>query len=336
MIILNWNIIHTNLILIYFISLITIINSQDSNCIFKEVETGEIFKKKCETISNGNNVCVQEKGIFTYNSVLSNVLFEYNFSSFTNITKREEFGLITITEFKEVDSKKDHIVLCFIKSRYLVILSYEGEFIFYYSFNETISNFKYFSITPYKFDKSKKEYYYTISYTNNGLLQIINNQINLEFRTNKILKQLKYRPYFMKENNDPWVVSNSGSTCEFFSEGNGENVITCFFISNSNNKYFSSVSFLPDENFTVNSNYTYILDDNVYEITNIKFIRAASYDKIKSLICLSNINRAKCIIYNSIDHQITETNSELTGCKDEIMQIIYFFFQKLKNLFSLV
>jgi hypothetical protein len=141
----------------------------------------------------------------------------------------------------------------------------------------------------------------------------------------------------MKEKNDPWVVSNSGSTCEFFSEGNGENVITCFFISQSENKYFSSVSFLPDENFTVNSNYTYILDNNVYEITNIKFIRAASYDKIKSLICLSNINRAKCIIYNSIDHQITETNSELTGCKDENYANNIFFFPKTKEfIFSCI
>ena len=170
MFILNWNIfIQVNLFLIYFISFISIINSQDSNCIFKEVETGAILKKKCETISNGNNVCVQEKGIFTYNSVLSNVLFEYNFSSFTNIIKREILGLISINEFKEIDNKKHHIVLCLIKSQYLFVLSYEGEFIFYYSFNEIISNYKYFSITLYKFDKSKKEYYYTISYTKNGL-----------------------------------------------------------------------------------------------------------------------------------------------------------------------
>ena len=332
MFILNWNnIIQTNLFFIYFISFIIFINSQDNNCIFKEVETGGILKKKCETISNGNNVCVQESGIFTYNSVLSNVLFEYSFSSIANIIDRRELGLISITEFKEVDSKRDHIVLCFIKSQFLFILSYEGEFIFYYSFNEIIPNYKYFSITLYKFDKSKKEYYYTISYTNNGLLLIIYNQISIEFRSNKILNQIEYRPYFMKENYDPWVVSNSGSSCEFFSEGIGDNVITCFFISQSDNKYFSSASFLPDENFTVNSNYSYILDNNIYDITNIKFIRTARYDEIKSLICLANIVRTKCIIYNSIDHQITETNSELTGCKDEIYANNIYFYTKTKE-----
>ena len=332
MFILNWNnIIQTNLFFIYFISFITFINSQENNCISKEVETGGILKKKCETISNGNNVCVQEGGIFTYNSVLSNVLFEYSFSSIANITDRRELGLISITEFKEVDSKRDHIVLCLIKSQHLFILSYEGEFIFYYSFNEIITNYKYFSITLYKFDKSKKEYYYTISYTNNGLLRIIYNQISLESRSNKILNQIEYRPHFMRENNDPWVVSNSGSSCEFFSEGIRDNVITCFFISQSDNKYFSSVSFLPDDNFTVNSNYTYILDNNIYEITNIKFIRTARYDKIKSLICLANIVRAKCIFYNSIDHQITETNSELTGCKDENYANNIYFYAKTKE-----
>ena len=141
----------------------------------------------------------------------------------------------------------------------------------------------------------------------------------------------------MRENNDPWVVSNSGSSCEFFSEGIGDNVITCFFISQSDNKYFSSVSFLPDENFTVNSNYTYILDNNIYEITNIKFIRTARYDKIKSLICLANIVRAKCIFYNSIDHQITETNSELIGCKDENYANSIYFYPKAKEfIFSCI
>jgi len=46
MFILNWNnIIQTNLFFIYFISFITFINSQENNCISKEVETGGILKK---------------------------------------------------------------------------------------------------------------------------------------------------------------------------------------------------------------------------------------------------------------------------------------------------
>ena len=68
---LNCNIInHTKLFIIYFISFIAIIRSQENNCISKEVDTKQILKKKCETISNGNNVCVQNNGIFIYNSVL--------------------------------------------------------------------------------------------------------------------------------------------------------------------------------------------------------------------------------------------------------------------------
>lgn len=337
MIILNWNIIiRINLFLIYFISFTTTINSQDRNCISKEIETHEIFKKKCETISNGNNVCIQNNGIFTYNSVLSNVLFEFDFSSFTNITEREDLGALSITEFKEVDSKKDNIVICFINSQYLFILSYEGEYIFYDSFDEALTNYKkYFIIRPYKYDKLKKEYYFTISYTYEGLLIILYYKINIQSKTNELLNKLNYRPFFMKESNDPWVVSNSGSSCELISEGTESNVITCFFISISNNKYFSSVSFLPDANFTVFSNFTYTLENVDFDIQNLKLIMSATYDKIKSLICLTYIGKAKCIIYNSLNHQLTETNSQLTSCKDDSYANNIYYFQKTKEfLFS--
>jgi len=338
MIILNWNIfIHTNLFLIYFISFTTIINSQDNLCISKEVDTKEIFKKKCETISNGNNVCVQNNGIFTYNSVLSKVLFEFDFSSFTNITERVELGTISITEFKEVDSKKDYIVICFIKSQYLFILSYEGEYIFYYTFNEPLTNDKYFIITPYKYDKLTKEYYFTISYTYNNFLIILYNKINILSKSNELLNKLDYKPFFMKEYNTPSVVSLSGCSCELLSEGTENNVITCFFISFSNNKYFSSVSFLPDMNFTVSSNYTYVLEIEDFDIENLKYIRSAHYDKKKCLICLINTSKGKCIIYNSNNHQLTETNSELSGCKDYSYASNIYYFQNTKEfIFSCV
>ena len=335
---LNWNInIHTNLFIIYLISFITIINSQENNCISKEVDTKQILKKKCETISNGNNVCVQNNGIFTYNSVLANVLFNYNFSSFTNITERIEFGLISITEFKEVDNKKDYIILCFIKSQYLFILSYEGEFIFYYSYDEPLTNDKYFVITPYKYDELKKEYYFTISYSYNEFLIILYNKINIQSKSNELLNKINYKPYFMREYNSPSVVSNSGSSCELLSEGNENNVITCFFISNSNNKYFSSVSFLPDSNFTVFSNYTYNLGIKDFDIENLKSIKSAHYYKTKALICLTNTAKGKCIIYDSFSHQLTEINSELSGCKEYNYAINIYYFQKTKEfIFSCI
>ena len=335
---LNCNIInHTKLFIIYFISFIAIIRSQENNCISKEVDTKQILKKKCETISNGNNVCVQNNGIFIYNSVLTDVLFNYDFSSFTNITERIELGLISITEFKEVDNKKDYIVLCFIKSQYLFILSYEGEFIFYYSYNETLINDKYFIITPYKYDELKKEYYFAISYAYSNFLIILYNKINIQSKSNKLLKKINYKPFFMREYNTPSVVSRSGSSCESLSEGNENNVITCFFISESNNKYFSSVSFLPDLNFTVFSNYTYNLGIKDFDLENLKSIKSAHYYKTKALICLTNTVIGKCLIYNSFSHQLTETNSELSSCKDFSYAININYFQKTKEfIFSCV
>ena len=152
-----------------------------------------------------------------------------------------------------------------------------------------------------------------------------------------LLNELNYRPFFMRESNDPWVKSDSGSSCELMSDGAENNIIVCFFISTSNNKYFSSVSFLPDTNFTVFSNYTYILEANDYYIENIKYIKSAHYDKIKSLICLTDNDKTKCYIYNSVDHQLTKTNSYLSGCKVENYANNLNYFQETKEfIFSCV
>ena len=46
-----------------------------NNCLSSKYNPKELEWMKCSTISNGIKICINEKGIYTYNSVLSKVLY---------------------------------------------------------------------------------------------------------------------------------------------------------------------------------------------------------------------------------------------------------------------
>ena len=260
---------------------------------------------------------------------LTNIIFYYNYSSIIIINSDDELGRALIIEFKEVDNIEQNIIICLILHKYLFVLSYEGKFIFYNELNPSPLTDRFYSISPYKFEESKLEYYYTISFVYEGQLNILYNKINLQKSSNDIINKIQYRPFFMKEDNDPWLQRDSGNTCELLSEFS-YNVISCFFVSQSNNKYFTYVSFLPDENFTVISNYTYLLNNT--DIGNIKHIKSSTYNKIEVLICLLTTTESFCMVYNTTDHSLSEKISKVNDCSDKLYSTNIYFFQK-KNEF---
>ena len=118
----------------------------EKNCLSSKYNPRELEWMKCSTISNGINICINEKGIYTYNSVLSKILYSYNFTSLDiSITSNYLLAYCEITEFK-VNEKKNNIILCFVNNIYLFVLSYKGEFIFLSKFESSIhanSNFNF-------------------------------------------------------------------------------------------------------------------------------------------------------------------------------------------------
>ena len=91
-----------------------------------------------------------------------------------------------IIEFKEVENKNDHIIICFLSYIYLLIFSNEGEFFFEYKFDNKLRTNDYFTITPYKFNKDNKEYYYIIGSNNSIKIVYLYYKLNLIENTNQL------------------------------------------------------------------------------------------------------------------------------------------------------
>jgi hypothetical protein len=236
-----------------------------------------------------------------------------------------------IVEFKEVENKNDHIIICFLSSTYLFILSNEGEFIFEYKFDPKLSTNDYYTITPYKFNKDNKEYYYIIGCNSSPKIIYLYYKINLIENTNQLIYQHVYVPNFMKENVSVNAVGNS---CEVLLDKELNEVLTCFFVATSNNQYISAVSFLPENNFSTIYNFTYTI--NNFIPNNVRKIISSKYDKTKALVCYhKNTYEAGCFVYNTTDYSMSSIIFNFSDCSSRIYgSDIYYFDNKKEFIFS--
>ena len=315
---------------IFFFSILKKIVSENSNCILETSKFESVQTRKCKSLSNGYNICLEVEGIFTYNSELTKVINSYIF----NITLKNNIDIMAglIVEFKEVQNQNDCIIICFLSSTYLFILSNEGEYIFEYIFSQALTSNGYYIITPYKFNKENKEYYYIISHNPSGReIVYLYFKINLIENTNQLIYQYNYFPSFMKENVN---VNSVGNSCEVLFDKELNEVLTCFFVAMTDNKYISSASFLPENNFSTIYNSTYTIDN--FNPDNIRKIISAKYNKTKALICYHKYsNEAGCLIYNATDYSMSSIIFNFSNCFSRIYgSDIYYFDNKKEFIFS--
>ena len=314
---------------VIFFSIIKEILSENSNCIYETSKFENLQTKKCKSLSNGYNICLEVEGIFIYNSELIKIINSYIFN--TTLQNNVDIMTALIVEFKEVENKNDHIIICFLSSTYLFILSNEGEFIFEYKFDPKLSTNDYYTITPYKFNKDNKEYYYIIGCNSSPKIIYLYYKINLIENTNQLIYQHVYVPNFMKENVSVNAVGNS---CEVLLDKELNEVLTCFFVATSNNQYISAVSFLPENNFSTIYNFTYTI--NNFIPNNVRKIISSKYDKTKALVCYhKNTYEAGCFVYNTTDYSMSSIIFNFSNCSSRIYgSDIYYFDNKKEFIFS--
>ena len=314
---------------IIFFSIIKDIFSENSNCISDISKFDKRHTRKCKSLSSGYNICLEEEGIFTYNSELTKVLNYYIF----NFTLVNNIDIMTslIVEFKEVENKNDHIIICFLSSSYLFFFSNEGEFILEYIFHTKLTTNYYFTITPYKFEKDKKEYYYIIGSNESPKIVYLYCKINLIENINQIIYQHDYLPNFMREGTS---VDSYGNSCEVLLDKELNEVLTCFFVSKSNNYYISSVSFLPENNFSTIYNLTYNIS-NLFPGDIMKIV-SSKYNKTKALVCYhKKSNGAGCFVYNTTDYSMSSIIFNYSDCSSRLYgSDIYYFDDKKEFIFS--
>ncbi len=312
-----------------FFSIIKEIISENSICIYENLQFESLQTRKCKSLSNGYNICLEVEGIFIYNSELTKVINSYIF----NITLQNKIDIMIglIVEFKEVENKNDRIIICFLSNIYLFLFSNEGEFLFEYKFDQKLTTNDYFTITPYKFNKDNKEYYYIIGSNMSPKIVYLYYKLNLIENTNQLIYQYEYLPTFMKENIS---VTSTGNSCEVLLDNELNEVLTCFFVAKSNNHYISAVSFLPEKNFATIYNFTYTINNFIPD--NVRKILSSKYDKTKALVCYhKNTNEAGCFIYNTTDYSMSSIIFNFSDCSSRIYACdIYYFDNKKEFIFS--
>ena len=292
-----------------------------NNCLSSKYNPKELEWMKCSTISNGIKICINEKGIYTYNSVLSKVLYSYNFTSLTiSITSNYDLASCEITEFK-VKEKKNNIILCFVNKMYLFVLSYKGEFIFLSEFEPSIEAQSYFNFNLYNYDNLNNVYKYMISYINGYDLNILYYSINIKNNSNDYINKTKYT-----------LSNGAGCPCELLIDNSQQLLLTCFGIINNK---FVAFSFFPEENFKFSIKAS--LNISEAEVQNTKYVKSSSYDKTNVLVCLTTNAQSLCVVYNIINDSFSPSIFSLTGCTDNIYSInLYYFEKKEEFIFSCI
>ena len=75
---------------VIFFSIIKEILSENSNCIYETSKFENLQTKKCKSLSNGYNICLEVEGIFTYNSELTKIINSYIFNDI--ISKQNRYN----------------------------------------------------------------------------------------------------------------------------------------------------------------------------------------------------------------------------------------------------
>ena len=289
--------------------------SSENNCILKNDKINEMQRIKCKSVSSGYNICVNEKGIYSYNSLLTKLLYSYDYSSIIDpIGDSNLLGLVAIEEFK-VDDIKNNIILCHLKHNYLVVLSYKGEFLFFDKLDKQFESDNYYKFILFNFDIPAKEYNYIILYPKGFQVNLYQCTINIQKKSNEFISYLEYNGN-----------SNAGASCELLLDNFQRNILICFMIIYSEGSKFSIISILPDENFKILSTNTLTLNESF--INNLKLIRTSSYDKTRVLVCLIGERESKFSIYNIIDNSLSQFILTVEDCHFTYNYIFLYYFDE--------
>lgn len=309
--------IHFNFFLFVFILINKIFITKESNCILKKFNQNEVERMKCKTVSAGYNICVEKRGIYSFNSLLTKSLYYYDFSSIIRIGDIHLLGLVIIEELKMDDITKN-IILCFIKTSYLFVLSYKGEFLFFNQVDKQFLIDNYGGIFLYNYIISKKDYNYIFYYTQGFKVNMYQYSINLDEKSNKYIANITYNPS-----------NNAGTSCEFLLDNLKRNVLVCFMFIYSGGNQFSAISFLVGENLEFLSSNILTLDQDF--ISSVKLIRTSSYDKTRVLVCLIGETETKFAIYNIIDNSLSDFILNIEGCNIYYYSVNLYYFDKTEQ-----
>ena len=279
----------------------------------------------CIELNNHNILIIFEKGIYLYNSEISEELNKIEYETGFSLGQ-DDLNLINLSKFDE------GVVISIIKT-YIYLFSETGDKLYHSTLN--ITGATYYSLIPHKIEGDN--YYFVISYKdkdNSNKLKIYYYCINTSDQTINEIKSLEY----VHGDSSYEIHHNQGVSCQIISPFSSENVLTCFYEvqkSQSANLFLSASSFILGSTISLDNSIPFI-----YESISAggPFKSSINSDKTKILICYSpDNNGGNCIFYNIKNNTFTEDKKYFNKCSNVAKGIHVDFFSKTKEfIFSCV
>ena len=273
------------------------------------------------TLLNQNIMIYSTKGIFTFNSDLSLLIYSYNF---TSELKLDEHSISDIyyPSFSQFSEKEGANILCFVLGN-VYLFDKNGKFLYNSNkINDIIYNKDItFRIISYKYEN--KDIFYTIIYTYKKKVYTLLYKINEENGENEKLINTFY-------DNEERDISKSCLTCQRMKKIN-EYYIVCFY-----SYYKSTKAILAEETFEPKNNFSFLSRIELEE-TNLfhSFESVVNEDESKAYICYTSGSYTSCLYYDINLNEFSQSIKTARICKGDMFSFrLYYFKETEEYIFS--
>ena len=324
------------LIFFFIYTFINIVFSED--CLTHSFS--DLNYPKALTLYNGYQLLVTSKGIYSFESDLSNIVFHYNFTEeqkfSTDITKfKNSINQVELAQFNGENGGKKYVIC--LANDIIYFINENGKNIFYKELENKVEVDYSITLVAYKYYLG--DYYFVIAY----------NSIDVNYYNIKVLTFFYYK--IINENEIKFITKNMlqlGSetlnlkciSCHAMFSSTNIKSLVCFIngiISKS--YYFIAYAFDPDQDFQ----YAFTAEAPLFEteFSAAKVIKSCINDEqTKALVCYSLENNeidVKCFYYNSLQNKLSEIFINVNYCNTNIYGFNIFFFQQSNEyIFSCV
>ena len=264
----------------------------------------------------GNIIVVGDTKINTYDSTLTNLLFNYTITG-QSMTNSADAKYTALAQFPL--SSNGLVVITVLNILY--IFDSQGSYKFNKNLGITTSNTNFYTLVPYIYNEGK--YYFILGYINSeqkAFLQYYSIELENE--------RLTAENYYLFEGNS----YKNGITCQIMNHQNYSDILTCFYENtNFERSKITALSFtLNEEKIEKIEMFNDTFEDKAFCLQS-----QISPDKKNSLVCFVQDSIEKygyCAVYNIDKNRFSKYNVYiLMSCQTSINQISLNYFNEARE-----
>ena len=270
------------------------------------------------TLSNLNIMIYTTKGIYTFDSNLSSMIYSYNFTSQIYIDPQNTYN-INYPSFSQFSNNENGNILVHIKGN-VYLFDKNGKFLWSANIADDllINDGITYRIISYKY--TNKEIYYSIVYVYDSIIYTLLYKINEINGENQNIIKNSYQ-------NDTRSIPNYCLTCQRMKKNIN------YYIACSYSYYKIQKSIIAVEIFDPNNNNLNFIYQKEIEINTIPGIyeSVVNEDGSKIFICCSQTVNIFCFNYDINLNEFSEIITTSNSCKGDMFSILLYYFKNTRE-----